>query len=161
MCPQVGNMEIWRLVRTSAITAFCQDPRTLGRLLALYRSSEYTAVRKSAYFPAPGISTIFRRPVSGHSIVHVQFVGTLLICARLNLGPENLPNGGAMTIQQLIAELQRFPPDTEVNIYLGKCCDVQPIHRVHFQPSESECCSFVVLVDDTVQDCVPGRCNCS
>ena len=66
-----------------------------------------------------------------------------------------------MTIRQLIAELQKFLPDTEVNIYVGKCCDVQPIHRVHFQTSDSDNSSFVVLVDETLQDCVPGRCNCT
>jgi len=38
-----------------------------------------------------------------------------------------------MTVRQLIAELQKFPPDIEVNIYAIKGCDVQPIHRVHFQ----------------------------
>ena len=55
---------------------------------------------------------------------------------------------------QLIAELHKFPPDTEVNIYVGKACDVQPIHRVCFQPSDSECegSSFVVLVDETVAE---------
>ena len=60
-----------------------------------------------------------------------------------------------MTIRQLIAELQEFPLDTEVNIYVGKCCDVQ----VHFQlsDSEGEGSSFVVLVDETIQDCVPSR----
>jgi len=50
-----------------------------------------------------------------------------------------------MTAWQLITELQKFPPDTEVNLYAVKCCDVQPIHRVHFQPSDSDTSSFVVL----------------
>ena len=72
------------------------------------------------------------------------------------LGPENLPDGGAMTVRQLIAELQKVPPDTEVNLYALKGCDVQPIHRVHYQPSDSDTSSFVVLVSETAEDCVPN-----
>jgi hypothetical protein len=64
--------------------------------------------------------------------------------------------GEAMTVRQLIAELQKFPPDIEVNIYAIKGCDVQPIHRVHFQPGDSDGSSFVVLVDETVENCVPA-----
>ena len=64
--------------------------------------------------------------------------------------------GEAMTVRQLIAELQKFPPDIEVNIYAIKGCDVQPIHRVHFQPSDSDTSSFVVLVSETAEDCVPN-----
>jgi len=60
-----------------------------------------------------------------------------------------------MTVRQLIAELQKFPPDTEVNLYAVKSCDVQPIHRVQFQPSDSDTSSFVVLVSETVEGCVP------
>jgi hypothetical protein len=61
-----------------------------------------------------------------------------------------------MTVRQLIAELQKFPPDTEVNLYAVKCCDVQPIHRVHFQPGDRDSSSFVVLVDETVENAVPN-----
>jgi len=60
-----------------------------------------------------------------------------------------------MTVLQLITELQKFPPDTEINLYAATCCDVQPIHRVHFQPSDSDTSSFVVLVSETVEECVP------
>jgi hypothetical protein len=60
-----------------------------------------------------------------------------------------------MTVRQLIEELQKVPPDTEVNLYAIKGCDVQPIHRVHFQPSDRDTSSFVVLVSETVEDCVP------
>jgi len=75
--------------------------------------------------------------------------------SRPTRSPENLPDGGAMTVRQLIAELQKFPPDTEVNLYAVKSCDVQPIHRVQFQPSDSDTSSFVVLVSETVEGCVP------
>ena len=61
-----------------------------------------------------------------------------------------------MTVRQLITELQKYPPDTEINLYAVKCCDVQPIHRVHFQPSDSDTSSFVVLVSETAEDCVPN-----
>ena len=61
-----------------------------------------------------------------------------------------------MTVRELMAELQKVPADTEVNVYAVKCCDVQPIHRVHFQPSDSDSSSFVVLVDETVEDFVPA-----
>jgi len=61
-----------------------------------------------------------------------------------------------MTVRQLIAELQKVPPDTEVNLYALKGCDVQPIHRVHYQPSDSDTSSFVVLVSETAEDCVPN-----
>ena len=66
-----------------------------------------------------------------------------------------------MTVRELMAELHKFPADTEVTIYAGVCCDVQPIHRVHFQTSDSDSAWFVVLADETIQDCIPGRCNCS
>ena len=65
-----------------------------------------------------------------------------------------------MKIKELISELQRFPPDTEVEIYAGKCCDVQPIHHVYLHPGGDEA-PVVVLVDETQQPCIPGRCNCS
>lgn len=65
-----------------------------------------------------------------------------------------------MKVNELITELQKFPAETEVNIYVGKCCDVQSIHRVHFQPSDCDGPALVVLVDETKQICVPGRCNC-
>ena len=75
--------------------------------------------------------------------------------SRRTRSPENLPDGGAMTVGQLIAELQKFPPDIEVNLYAVKGCDVQPIHRVQFQPSDSDTSSIVVLVSETVEGCVP------
>jgi hypothetical protein len=59
--------------------------------------------------------------------------------------------GEAMTVRQLIAELQKFPPDIEVNIYAIKGCDVQPIRQVYFKPSDSDSSSFVVLVDETFE----------
>ena len=61
-----------------------------------------------------------------------------------------------MTVHELMAELRQFPTDTEVTIYAGVCCDVQPIHGVHFQPSDSinDIAQFVVLVDETIQDCI-------
>jgi hypothetical protein len=31
---------------------------------------------------------------------------------------------------------------------------------VQFRPGDRDCSAFVVLVDETIQDCVPGRCNC-
>ena len=61
-----------------------------------------------------------------------------------------------MLVGELILELLRYPIDIEVNIYAGKCCDVQPIHRVHFQESECDGLPFIVLVDETI--CIPGRC---
>ena len=68
--------------------------------------------------------------------------------------------GEQMLVRELIVELQKYPSDVEVSLYVGKCCDVQPIHRVQFQPRDRDCSAFVVLVDETIQDCVPGRCNC-
>ncbi|MGC2766244.1 MAG: hypothetical protein WB607_12140 [Candidatus Acidiferrum sp.] len=65
-----------------------------------------------------------------------------------------------MKVNELIIELHKFPTEAEVNIYVGKCCDVQPIHRVHFQPSDSDGPAVIVLVDETQQFCIPGRCNC-
>ena len=65
-----------------------------------------------------------------------------------------------MKVQELIRELQKFPPDTEVEIYAGKCCEVQPIHQVYFHPGGAEF-PGVVLVDETQQPCIPGRCNCT
>jgi hypothetical protein len=47
-----------------------------------------------------------------------------------NSGDYNQKEKGPMKVKELINELQRFPPDTDVEIYAGKCCDVQPIHRV-------------------------------
>jgi hypothetical protein len=63
-----------------------------------------------------------------------------------------------MLVGELILELLRYPIDIEVNIYAGKCCDVQPIHRVHFQDSECDGSPFIVLVDETIQVGIPGRC---
>jgi len=56
-----------------------------------------------------------------------------------------------------MAESQKFPADTEVTIYAGVCCDVQPIHGVYFQPSNTnnDTASFVVLADETNQHCIP------
>jgi len=68
---------------------------------------------------------------------------------------------GSMKVRELIVELQKFPTDTDVHMYVGKCCDVQPIHHLHFQPSEGDGLALVVLVDETQQVCIPGRCNCS
>jgi hypothetical protein len=65
-----------------------------------------------------------------------------------------------MKVLELLIELQKFPNDTDVNIYAGKCCDVQPIHRVHFQPSDGDEPALLVLTDETQQFCIPGRCNC-
>ena len=101
--------------------------------MAFLRVSRPGSLNFHAAIPGPG-----RRPIP----------------AKLG-GPGNLSNGGAMTVRQLIAELQKFPPDTEVNVYAVKCCNVQPIHRVHFQPSDSDISSFVLLVDETVEDSVP------
>jgi hypothetical protein len=64
-----------------------------------------------------------------------------------------------MKVWELIKELQKFPAETEVDIYAGKCCDVQPINRVLFQPSDGDVPALVVLVDETQQICIPGRCN--
>jgi hypothetical protein len=41
-------------------------------------------------------------------------------------------------VKELINELQRFPPDTDVEIYAGKWCDVQPIHQAYFNPWGAE-----------------------
>jgi hypothetical protein len=65
-----------------------------------------------------------------------------------------------MKVLELITELQKFPAETEVEIYAGKCCEVQPINYVQFQPSDCDVPALVILVDDTQQICVPGRCNC-
>jgi hypothetical protein len=65
-----------------------------------------------------------------------------------------------MKVRELITELQKFSAETEVVIYAGKCCDVQPIDRIHFQPSDSDVPALVVLADETQQICIPGRCNC-
>jgi len=54
-----------------------------------------------------------------------------------------------MKVTELITELRKFPSDTDVHIYAGKCCEVQPIHRVHFQPSEGDEPAVIVLVDET------------
>jgi hypothetical protein len=64
-------------------------------------------------------------------------------------------------IHELVATLPKFPPDTDVEIYVGKCCDVQPIHRVHFQPADADNPALLVLVDETQRICIPGRRNCS
>jgi len=64
-----------------------------------------------------------------------------------------------MKVRELIAELQNFPPDTDVELYAGKCCDVMPIRQVYLHPGGAESPS-VVLVDETQEPCIPGRCNC-
>jgi hypothetical protein len=61
-----------------------------------------------------------------------------------------------MKVWKLVNELQKFPNDTDVHIYTDKCCDVQPIHRVHFQPSDGDEPAMVVLVDETQQVPIPG-----
>ena len=66
-----------------------------------------------------------------------------------------------MKVENLIAELQKLPRDVDVHMYVGKCCDVQPIHRIQFQPSDGDQTPMVILVDETEQVCIPGRCNCS
>jgi len=43
-----------------------------------------------------------------------------------------------MKVWELITELQSFPDDSDVHIYAVKCCEVQPIHRVHLQPSDGD-----------------------
>jgi hypothetical protein len=65
-----------------------------------------------------------------------------------------------MKVKELISELQRFPPDTDVEVYAGKWCVVQPIHQVFFHPGNLEDSPLVVLVDETQQPCIAGRCNC-
>lgn len=65
-----------------------------------------------------------------------------------------------MKVSELVSELQKFPAETEVEIYAGKCCQVQPIHQIFFHPGGAESPS-IVLVDETQQPCVPGKCNCS
>ena len=65
-----------------------------------------------------------------------------------------------MKVQELIRELQKFPPDADVELYAEKCCDVQPIHQVFFHPGGSEDEPMIVLVDES-QPCIPGRPNCS
>ena len=66
-----------------------------------------------------------------------------------------------MKVIELVAALQKFPADTDVEIYVGKCCDVQPIHRVHFQPADADNPALLVLVDETQRICIPGRRKCS
>jgi hypothetical protein len=66
-----------------------------------------------------------------------------------------------MVVKDLIVELQKLPANTEVHIYAGKCCDVQPIERVHFQPADADNPAMVVLVDETELTGIPSRCNCS
>ena len=56
-----------------------------------------------------------------------------------------------MLTGDLILELQKYPPDIEVTMYVDKCCDVQPIHRVHYQGLECDGSPFIVLVDETIQ----------
>ena len=51
--------------------------------------------------------------------------------------PVPTPKEGPMKVQELIRELQKFPPGTDVEIYAGKCCEVQPIHQVYFHPGRS------------------------
>jgi hypothetical protein len=68
---------------------------------------------------------------------------------------------GTMEVSELVAELQKFPPDTDVELYAGKCCDVQPIHQVYFHAENLETSAMVVLLEHTQQPCIPGRCNCS
>jgi hypothetical protein len=66
-----------------------------------------------------------------------------------------------MVVKELIAELQKLPADVVVHIYAGKCCEVQLIDRVHFQPGDENEPALVVLVDETQIPCIPGRCNCT
>jgi len=54
-----------------------------------------------------------------------------------------------MVVKELIAELQKLPADVVVHIYAGKCCEVQLIDRVHFQPGDENEPALVVLVDET------------
>ena len=54
-----------------------------------------------------------------------------------------------MVVKELIAELRKLPADVDVHIYASKCCEVQPIDRVHFQPGDENEPSLVVLVDKT------------
>jgi len=61
-------------------------------------------------------------------------------------------------VHELISELQKFPPDADVELYAGKCGYVQPIHQVYFHPGGSEVRS-VVLVHETQQPCRAGQCN--
>ena len=84
----------------------------------------------------------------------------------LDLRPEYIPRfpapiGGPLKVNELVVALQTFPADADVEIYVGKCCDVQPIHRVHFQPADADNPALVVLVDETQRICIPGRRNCS
>ena len=65
-----------------------------------------------------------------------------------------------MKVRELVTELGKFPADIDVHMYVGKCCDVQPIHHVHFHPSDCDEPALVVLVDETQQICISGRCNC-
>ena len=64
-----------------------------------------------------------------------------------------------MLVGELTLELQKYPPDIEVTMYVGKCCDVQPIHRVHYQGRECDGSPFIVLVDETIQVSRAHRCN--
>ena len=49
--------------------------------------------------------------------------------------------GHAVKVHELIRELQKFQPDTDVEIYAGKCCNVQPLHEVFLHPAGSEALS--------------------
>jgi len=66
-----------------------------------------------------------------------------------------------MKVDELVTALQKFPADADVEIYVGKCCDVQPIHVVHFQPADADCPALIVLVNESQQIRIPSRCNCS
>jgi hypothetical protein len=63
-----------------------------------------------------------------------------------------------MRVEELVTALHKFPVDTDVEIYVGKCCDVQPIHLVHFQPADADSPALVVLVNESQQIRIPGRC---
>jgi hypothetical protein len=54
-----------------------------------------------------------------------------------------------MKVSELVTELQKFSNDIDVHIYASKSCDIQPIHRVHFQPGDGDEPAIVVLVDET------------
>ena len=64
-----------------------------------------------------------------------------------------------MKVGELISQLQKFPLDTDVEIYTGKCCNVQPIHQAFYNVGGTDF-PTVVLVDETERPCIPGRCNC-
>ena len=54
-----------------------------------------------------------------------------------------------MGVKGVIAELRKLPADVDVHIYASKCCEVQSIDRVHFQPGDENEPPLVVLVDET------------